>query len=81
MALGSTQNLTEMNISNISGAGKEGRCVGLTTLPPSYVDCLEIGGASTSWKIHGLYRDSFTFTFTYCYGAALIVLVLGRRLV
>jgi hypothetical protein len=36
MALGSTQLLTEMSTS------KGGRCVGLTTLPPSCVDFLEI---------------------------------------
>jgi hypothetical protein len=81
MALGSTQTLTEMNTSNISGAGKGCRCVGLTTLPLSCVDCLEIGGDSTSWKLNGLYRDCFIVSFTYCYGAAVIVLVLGRRLV
>jgi hypothetical protein len=34
MALGSTQPLTEMSTRNISW-GKGGRCVGLTTLPPS----------------------------------------------
>jgi hypothetical protein len=28
--------------------GKGGRCIGLTTLPPLCVDCLEIFGASTS---------------------------------
>jgi hypothetical protein len=47
--------------------GKEGRCVGLTTLPPSYADCLEI------WEPHhpgtlkacpGLYKDCFQFTST-----------------
>ena len=32
MALGSTQPLTEMSPRNISW-GKDGRCVGLTTLP------------------------------------------------
>jgi len=41
-----------------------GQCMGLTTLPPSRADCLEI------WKPHppgthmacpGLYRDCFTF--------------------
>ena len=41
MALGSTQPLTEMSPKNIS-CGKGGRCVGLTTLPPSCADCLEI---------------------------------------
>jgi hypothetical protein len=33
MSLGSTQPLTEMSTRNISW-GKDGRCVGLTTLPP-----------------------------------------------
>jgi len=41
MALGLIQSLTKMSTSNIS-RGKGGRCVGLTTLPPSYADCLEI---------------------------------------
>jgi hypothetical protein len=36
--------------------GKDGRCVGLTTLPPSCVDCLEILGASTFWNPKGLSR-------------------------
>jgi len=42
MALGLTQPLTEMSTRNISREGKGGWCVGLTTLPPSYADCLEI---------------------------------------
>ena len=42
MALGLTHPLTEMSTRNISWGGKGGRCVGLTTLPPSCVDCLEI---------------------------------------
>jgi hypothetical protein len=36
--------------------GKCGRCVGLTTLPPSYTDCLEILEISTSWGPKGLSR-------------------------
>ena len=43
--LGLTQPLTEMSTRNISW-GKGGRCVGLTTLPPSCVDCLEV------WEPH-----------------------------
>ena len=35
MALGSTQPLTEMSTRSISWGGKSGRCVRLTTLPPS----------------------------------------------
>ena len=42
MALGSTQHLTEMSTRNISLGGKGSRCIGLTTLPPSCADCLEI---------------------------------------
>jgi hypothetical protein len=30
--------------------GKGGRCLWLTTLPPSCADCLEILGASSSWS-------------------------------
>jgi hypothetical protein len=36
--------------------GKCGRCVGLTALPPSYADCLEILAVSTSWASKGLSR-------------------------
>jgi hypothetical protein len=35
---------------------KGGRCVVLTTLPPSCADCLEILGASTSWNPQSLCR-------------------------
>jgi hypothetical protein len=41
MALGLAQLVTEMSTRSISW-GKGGRCVGLTTLPPSYADCLKI---------------------------------------
>jgi len=40
--------------------GKGGRCLGLTTLPPSCADCPEILGSSTSWSPQDLYRDIFT---------------------
>jgi len=43
--------------------GKGGRCVGYTTLPPSYVDCLEIWEPQTSGTLTtcpGLHRDWFT---------------------
>jgi hypothetical protein len=36
--------------------GKDGRCVGLTNLPPSCAGSLEILGASTSWSPKGLSR-------------------------
>jgi hypothetical protein len=57
MALGSTQPLTEMSTRNISWGGKRGRCVALTTLPPSCADCLEIWKPQppgTLWACPGL---------------------------
>jgi len=42
VALESTQPLTEMSTRNTSWGVKGGRCVRLTTLPPSCADCLEI---------------------------------------
>jgi hypothetical protein len=56
MAMGSTQPPTEMSTRNLSWGGKGGRCVGLTTLPPSCADCLKNQGASTSWIPRGLPR-------------------------
>ena len=44
--------------------GKGGRCVGLTTLPPSCADCLEIWKPQPPGTLRacpGLYRDCFTF--------------------
>ena len=46
MAVGSIQPVTEMSTRNISWGGKSGRCVGLTTLPPSRAECLQI------WQLH-----------------------------
>jgi len=42
MDLGLTQPLTKMSTRNISWGSKGSRCVGLTTLPPSCANCLEI---------------------------------------
>jgi hypothetical protein len=45
--------------------GKGGRCIGLTALPPSCADCLEIWEPQppgTLWACPGLYWDCFTFT-------------------
>ena len=41
LALGLTRPPTEMSTRNFSW-GKDGWCIGLTTLPPSSADCLEI---------------------------------------
>jgi len=45
--------------------GKNGRCVGLTTLPPSCADCHEILGDSTSWIPHGLSRPVLGYLYLY----------------
>ena len=51
--------LTEMSIRNIY-SDKGGRCVGLTSLPPSCANCLGILGACP-----GLYFHGFTFTLQF----------------
>ena len=56
VALGLTQPLTEMSTRNISWVDKGGRCVGLTTLPPSCARLSWNLGASTSWNPQGLPR-------------------------
>ena len=43
MALGSTQPLTEMSTRSISWGGKGGRCVRLTTLPPTCAIVMKSG--------------------------------------
>jgi hypothetical protein len=67
MALGSTQPLTEIITRSISWGAIGGRSEGLTTLPPSSADCLEI------WEPHppgtlsacpDMYRDSLTLLST-----------------
>jgi len=47
--------------------GKGSQCVGLTTLPPSCANCLEIWESQPPGTLRAcpdLYRDCFTFTFT-----------------
>ena len=50
---------TEMSTSGIvsGGGGRGGRCVEVTTLPPSCADFLEILIASTSWSPKALARS------------------------
>jgi hypothetical protein len=67
MALGLTEFLIEMSTSNISWDDEGGRCVGLTTLPPSRDESLEIWEPQPPGTLRacpGLYRDFVTFTFT-----------------
>ena len=48
-------------VPGIFPGGKGGWCVGLTTLPPSCADCLEIWEPQPAGTLRGLYRDCFTF--------------------
>jgi hypothetical protein len=63
MALGSTQPLTEMRKRNTSGEGvKGGRCIGLTALPLSCAECLEIWEPQPPVTLEacpGLYKDIY----------------------
>jgi len=45
-----------MSTNNIACEGKDGRCVGQTTLPPSYAECHKI------WKPQPLTGQSVTLT-------------------
>ena len=65
MALGSTQPLVQMSTRNIPW-GNGGRCVRLTTSPPSCAECHEIWEPKppgTLWATPGLLRGCCTFTF------------------
>ena len=62
MALGLTEPLTEMN-ARIHPRVKGGRCVGLTKLPHSYAECLEIWEPQTPWKANGI---ASTYVYYIC---------------
>jgi len=65
MALGSTQPIT--GVPGIFPGGKGGRCVGLTTVPPSCDDCLEIWEPQPPGTLRvcpGVYRGCFTLQYT-----------------
>ena len=56
-----------VSFPGISPGDKDGRCVGLTTLPSSCAECLDILGASTARGPKGQFRPcietSLTLTF------------------
>ena len=62
--------LTEMSTRDISG-GKDGRFVGLTTLPTSCADCLDIWEPQTP-EILGLLRPVIGLLFTLNYSLNLL---------
>jgi len=75
MALRSTQYLDRNEYQEYFLGVKGGRCVGLTTLPPSPSDCLEIWepqSPRTLTASPGLYRDCCTFTCRLLTGRHLI---------
>ena len=47
--------------------GKVGRCVRLTTLPPSWADGLRNLGASNCWNPQGLFRAVMGLVYLYLY--------------
>jgi hypothetical protein len=53
-------------IPGISPGGKCGRCVGMTTLPPSCADSLEILGVSNSLSPKGLSRSVMGLRYSSC---------------
>jgi hypothetical protein len=55
LMVSTTRSVTEMITRNIYWRAKGGRCVVLTTLTPSFFDCIEMVGAST-WRSKGLSR-------------------------
>jgi hypothetical protein len=62
MALGSTQPLNRNGYQEYCLGGKGGRCVGLTTLPPSCADCLGIWEPEPPGALRAcpaLHRDCF----------------------
>ena len=50
MAVGLTQPLNGNEYQGYVLGGKGGRCVGMTTFPPSCSECLEIPGALSCWN-------------------------------
>jgi len=57
MTLGSTPSVIQISTrAVVYSGGTGGRCLGLTTLPPSCADFLKVLGAPTSWPPKGLSR-------------------------
>jgi hypothetical protein len=65
MALGLAQPLTEMSTRNISRWVKGGRCVELTTLPPSCAYCLEIWDSQPPGTLRACPGIALNFTHYY----------------
>jgi len=69
MAQGFTQPLNRNEYQEYFLGGKGGRCVGLTTSPPTYADCLEIREPQTPETLRacpGLYKNCFVLLCFAC---------------
>jgi hypothetical protein len=75
MALGSTQPLTNEYQEYFLG-GKGGRCVGLTTLPPSCADCLEIWDMDPSGPVKAC--NGVALPFTMCNKMYRLLLIIWK---
>jgi hypothetical protein len=64
--MGSTQPLTGMSTRDIS-QGVKVASVGLTALPPSCADCLDILEASTTFSSNGLSRPAMGYLYLFVY--------------
>ena len=54
-------------VPGIFSEGKDDRRVGLTTLPTSFTDCLEIWETLNPWNAQGLSRPVMGLLYTYLY--------------
>ena len=59
--------------------GKCGRCVGLTTLPPSCADCLEFLAASTSCSPKGLSSPAMGLLYIHITSNCIPINILSER--
>jgi len=76
--LGSTQPLTEMSNRDISW-GKDGRCLGLTTLPPSCADSLKILVASNFCSPNDLFSPVQGLIYLYATQGIMLVSTVACR--
>jgi hypothetical protein len=68
MEVGSTQSLMEMSIRiiGVEGGGKGAPCLGLSTLPHSFADCVEIWQPSSPGRT-GACPSRYENSFSHCF--------------
>jgi len=75
VAQGSTQPLVKMSTRNIPG-GKGGRCMSLTTSPPSCAECHGSLGAETSWNHLGHTGPATGWLYLYLLLARILLIII-----